>query len=629
MMSVPQALAMAWQNYQAGHLEQAEQLCRQILQVDANQVDALHFLGVISLLTGRDNLAVDYLHAALRLKPDCAEAHNNLGNVFINQRELPKAVASCQQAVRIKPSFAEAHHNLGIALREQGQLTEAVASLEQALRLKPDYAEAHNNLGIALQGQGKLAEAVVSFEQALRLRPDYAEAHNNLGNVLLEKGKAEEALDSFQQAVRIKPDFAEAHNNLGIAFREQGQLRQAVASWEQAVRLKPHHAEVYNNLGIALREQGQLREAVASLQQALRLKPNYAEAHNNLGNVLLEQGKPEEALDSYQQGVRLKSHYAEVHYNLSMLWLLLGNFEQGWPEYEWRRRTKGVSTFPKPQPPWDGRPLHGKTILLHAEQGLGDTLQFIRYAAVVKQRGGTVVVECHPSLLGVLAGCAGIDQLLPQGGPLPAYDVQAPLLSLPGLCGTTLATIPATVPYLVADRFRVEYWRDRLAAVSGFKVGICWQGDPGHKNDRRRSVPLAQFAPLAKVPGLRLVNLQKGSGSEQWTALAGHWPVVDLPGQAEEPSQAWVDTAALVCALDLVITVDTAVAHLAGALGVPVWVALPFSPDWRWLLGREDSPWYPTMRLFRQTRHGHWPDVFERIAVELQRAKVEKRAHNN
>jgi len=230
--------------------------------------------------------------------------------------------------------------------------------------------------------------------------------------------------------------------------------------------------------------------------------------------------------------------------------------------------------------------------------------------------------------LGVLSGCAGIDQLLPEGGPLPACDVQAPLLSLPGLCGTTLATIPAEVPYLVADHSRVGHWRDRLAAVSGFKVGICWQGNPGHKHDRLRSVPLVQFAPLAEVPGLRLVSLQQGPGREQWAALAGHWPVVDLPGQAEEPSQAWMETAALVCALDLVITVDTAVAHLAGALGVPVWVALPFSPDWRWLLGREDSPWYPTMRLFRQARPGDWAEVFGRIAVALKRATEEKRANN-
>jgi len=526
MMSVPQALAMAGQHYQAGHWQQADQLCRQILQLDANQVHAWHLLGLIACQTGRDNLAVDYLQGALRLKPDWAEAHNNLGNVFIIQKNLPQAVASYQQALRLKPDHAEAHNNLAIALEGQGKLAEAVVSFEQALRLKPDYAEAHYNLGTALQGQGKLAEAVVHFEQALRLKPDYAEAHYNLGTALQEEVKA---------------------------------------------------------------------EAVASYQEALRLRPDYAEAHHNL----------------------------------SMLWLLQGNFEQGWPEYEWRWQTKEFLSSSRPHPKWDGSPLDGKTILLYAEQGLGDTLQFIRYAAVVKQRGGTVVAESYPDLLGVLAGCPGIDHLLLPGGPLPACDVRAPLLSLPGLCGTTLATIPAEVPYLVADRSRVGHWRDRLAAVSGFKVGICWQGSPGHKNDRRRSVPLAQFAPLAEIPGLRLVSLQKGPGREQWAALAGNWPVVDLPGQAEEPSQSWVDTAALVCTLDLVITVDTAIAHLAGALGVPVWVALPFSPDWRWLLGREDSPWYPTMRLFRQSRHDHWPDVFERIAVELKRVIAEKQVHDS
>jgi len=535
---------------------------------------------------------------AAELKRATAEkrADSNLGNTLRNQGRPANAAASFQETSPQTPDHAQAHNNLGKALLKQGKLGEAAASFQEALRHKPDYAEAHNNLGLAFIHQGKREEAAARWQKALELKPDYAEAHNNLGNVLLEQGKPEEAAASFQKALRLNPDYAEAHNNLGNVLLVQGKLEGAQASYQQAVRLKPNYAEAHNNLGIALQGQGKsAAEAVLNFEQAIRLKPDFAEAH----------------------------------YNLSMLWLLLGNFEQGWPEYEWRWRTKDYSSAPRPQPAWDGRPLDGKTILLHAEQGLGDTLQFIRYAAMVKQRGATVVAECPPALLDVLAGCSGIDQLLPLGGPLPACDVHAHLLSLPGLCRTSLATIPAAVPYLVADRSRVGHWRDRLAAVSGFKAGICWQGNPANKNDRRRSVPLAQFAPLAAVPGLRLVSLQKGPGREQWTALAGQWPVLDLPGDGEESSQAWVDTAALVCALDLVITVDTAVAHLAGALGVPVWVALPFSPDWRWLLGRADCPWYPTMRLFRQTRLGHWPDVFERIAAELKAATAAKRANSS
>jgi tetratricopeptide (TPR) repeat protein len=643
VMSVPHAFAMAWEHHQAGRLGHAELLYRQILELDANQVDALHNLAMIAMQRGSDDLALEYLQAVLRLKPDYALAHNNLGNVQVYQRQLAKAVASYRQAVGLKPDFAEAYNNLGMALREQGELQESVACLQRAVRLKPDYAEARNNLALALRNQEKLVdadqaaacnqkglafirqgrqeEAAACWRQALARKPDYPEAHSNLANVLLEQGKPDEAAMSLQEALRHKPDYPEAHNNLGNVLLVQGKLDEAAASYRQAVHFHPRFADAHNNLGNVLRCQGNLAEAVLCFEQAVRLKPDFAEAHSNLGMALQTLGKLPEALGHFEQALHLRPDYAGAHLNRGLHWLLLGNWEQGWPEYEWRWRVKDFPSSCRPGARWDGSPLHGQTILLSAEQGLGDTLQFIRYAAMVKEHGGTVVAECHADLLGVLAGCAGIDQLLPQGGRLPAYDVQAPLLSLPGLFGTTLATIPAEVPYLVAERARVSRWRDRLATVAGFKVGICWQGNPGHQNDRWRSVPLAQFGPLAEVPGLRLVSLQKGPGREQWTTRAAQWPVVDLPDQEEEPSEGWMETAALMCALDLVITVDTAIAHLAGALAVPVWVALPFIPDWRWLLGRENSLWYPTMRLFRQTRHDHWADVFERMAAELRRAR--------
>jgi tetratricopeptide (TPR) repeat protein len=663
MLSVAQALAMAWEYYQAGQLQQAEQLFRQILQADPNQVDALHLLGLIALQTGRDTLALYYLQAAVHLRPDFAEAHNNLGMALQTQGKFAEAVLSHEQAVRLRPDFAEAHNNLGRALQLLGNLAGAVASFQEAVRLRPDYAELHYNLGSVLQQQGKLADAAVCLQEVRRLRPDSPEAHFNLGIVLHRLGKLPDAVACFEQALRLRSDFAEAHNNLASSLQLQGQLDEAVASYGRALRLKPDSAEAHFNLGSALQAQGKFAEAAASYQEALRLRPNYAEARNNLGNTyreqgltkkavanlewalrlrpksveayinlgvaLQEQGELAEAAVRFEQALRLQPDCAEAHYDLGMLRLLEGDFEHGWPEHEWRlqlqaRRVSETAgslahaSALQPGPGWDGGPLAGKTFLICAEQGLGDTIQFIRYAAVLKERGATVVAEVQPDLLGVLAGCPGIDQLVGQGSPPPQCDVQAPLVSLPALCGTTLATIPAQVPYLLADRSRVAHWRERLAGVSGVKVGICWQGNPAYKHDRRRSVSLERFAPLAEIPGIRLVCLQKGPGREQWDALAARWPTVDLPGQAEEPSQGWVDTAGLVCAVDLVITVDTAVAHLAGALGVSVWVALPFAPDWRWLLGREDSPWYPSMRLFRQTQAGDWPEVFQRIKDALQ-----------
>jgi hypothetical protein len=298
-----------------------------------------------------------------------------------------------------------------------------------------------------------------------------------------------------------------------------------------------------------------------------------------------------------------------------MAWLLLGDYERGWAEYEWRWRTGEMHLPSFAQPRWDGAPLGGRTVLLYAEQGLGDALQFVRYAPLVRQRGGRVIVACRAPLLRLLAGCAGIDRLADQAGDLPAFDVYAPLLSLPHLLGTTLATVPAAVPYLHADPALVERWRGELAAGPAFRVGIGWQGSPLHPADRRRSVPVSFFRPLAAVPGVRLYSLQKGTGAEQLGGPHGRFPAEDLSPRLAD----FADTAAVMKNLDLVITVDTALAHLAGALGLPVWVALPFAPDWRWLTGRDDSPWYPTARLFRQPRAGAWAEVFGALAAELRR----------
>lgn len=686
MTTIPQALGMGWQSFQAGQLPEAEHIFRQILQVDRNQVDALHMMGIIALQTGRAGLAVDYFHGALRVRPDFPEAHNNLGMGFQALGKFAEAVPHHQEAVRLRPDFAEAQSNLGralqalgkledavqsyqeatrlrpesaelyynlaIALRQQGKLAEAVEALQTALRLRPDFgdalvnlavvlqmqgkldqavatyeqilrqhpnsAETHLNLAVALQVHGKLTEAMAHYQQALRLRPDFAEAYVNMAVAMQMQGKLDEAVATYERALRIKPDSAEAHFNLGSALQAQGKLTEAVGRYEQALRLKTDYAEAHNNLGNTLREMGQTREAVTRLERALRLTPGSAETHVNLAAALQEQGNLAEAAAHLDQAIRLRPDFADAHYNRSMLWLLQGDFERGWPEHEWRRQTKDHRKSPKPEPQWDGSPLAGKSILLYVEQGLGDTIQFIRYAAVAKERGATVIVQCQPALRKVLMGCTGIDRLLAQGDALPRCDVYAPLLSMPDRCGTTLAAIPANVPYLVADSGRVAQWRERLADVSGFKVGVCWQGNPDYKHDRWRSVPLARFTPVAEVPGVRLVCLQKGPGREQWDTLAGQLPTADLPPQADDPAEGWVDTAAMICALDLVITVDTAVAHLAGALNVPVWLALPFAPDWRWLLGREDSPWYPSIRLFRQTRPQDWADVFQRIKDALQ-----------
>ena len=425
-------------------------------------------------------------------------------------------------------------------------------------------------------------------------------------------GNLAEAERLYHQILAVDPQNFNALHLLGVLAYQTGKHDVAVERIHQALGVYPEFHEAYNTLGAALRELGRLEEAEASYCQSLRLRPDYSEAHNNRGNILRFLARPEEAALSFQEAIRFNPANADAHKSLGMMWLLLGKFEQGWAEYEWRWRCSDFVIPNFPQPLWDGAALQGRTILLRAEQGLGDTLQFIRYAPLVKARGGTVLTVCPEALVRVLHGCPGIDQLIAMGSPLPPFDVHTPLLSLPRLFGTTLATVPASVPYLVADPQLEAQWQGALRAYPGFKIGIVWQGNPRHKSDRYRSCPLTQFEGLARLLGVRLISLQVGAGREQLAALGERFPVIDLGGQFNPASLA--EAAAVVKHLDLVIAVDTALAHLAGALAVPVWVPLPVAPDWRWLLEREDSPWYTTMRLFRQRQRGDWQEVFARVA---------------
>ena len=647
MATISEALAIAIEHHQAGRLEAAEQIYRQILQAEPNQADAWHLLGVIAHQVGKHEVGVQYIgraiglngnavvfhnnlggayralgkipdavasyRRALELKPDYAEVHNNLGVALKDQGNLDEAIACYRRAVELKPDFAEAHNNLGNAFKDQGNLHEAVACYRRALELKPDYAEAHNNLGVALSGQGNLDEAVARYRRAVELKADYAEAHNNLGVALSDQGNLDKAVACFRRALELKPDFAGAHNNLGNALKEQRKLDEAAACHRRALELKPDFAEAHNNLGLALKGQGKLDEAVASYRRALQLRPDYAEAHRNLGLALHHQGMLNEAVACYRRALELRPGFADAHWNQSLWSLLTGDFQRGWAEYEWRWKTKQCPRRDFSQALWDGRPLEGRTILLHAEQGLGDTIQFVRYAALVKHRGGAVIVECPKPLLSLLRSCAGIDRLVGRGDDLPPFDVQAPLLSLPGVFRTSLETIPADVPYLFADPVLVEHWRGELGPIAGSKIGIAWRGNPEHRNDRARSLSLSCFESLAGLPGIHLFSLQKGAGAEELQEVRDHFPVTDLGSRLGD----FMDTAAVLRNLDLVIACDTAVAHLAGALGAGVWVALPFAPDWRWLLDRSDSPWYRTMRLFRQKTPEDWRRVFEEIKAAL------------
>ncbi len=531
--------------------------------------------------------------------------------------DVQRAEQLYRLALELKPDFGEVHNNLGVAYEAQGKLEEAIACYRRALDLKPDFAEAHNNVGNVLSAEGKHEDAIVCYRRALELKPGFADAHNNLGNALNAKGDFDEAIVCYRRALELRPGYAGAHNNLGKLMHGQGKHDEAIECFRRAIELNPNYAKAHDNLGVALKEQGKLQDAVECLRLAVEIAPEYVEAQNNLAATLMEQGKWDEALAAYDRALRLNPSLADAHYAKSCLLLQRGNFEQGWVEQEWRWKIGQLSSREFCQPQWQGEVLQGLTILLHAEQGIGDTIQFVRYAAIVKSLGAKVVVECQKPLRKILATCPGIDQLVASGSSLPAFDVQSPLQSLPRWFRTTIDSIPAAVPYLSVDPNLKAEWRDKLAAVRGFRIGINWHGRGGMGSYRKRDVPLNEFSILARIPNVRLVRLQKDVEPGELDDTRQSVPLIEL-GDFDTDHGAFMDTAAVMANLDLVITSDTSVAHLAGALGVPVWLALPVASDWRWLLERSDSPWYPTMKLFRQTAQGDWKGVFERMAEELQ-----------
>ena len=497
--------------------------------------------------------------------------------------------------------------SLAVRFHQGGRLPQAGELYRTALALTPDEPDALHLSGLIAYQSGDAARGAALTARAVRLRrtPEFLCNH---GLALEGAGRLSEAAAAARAAVELAPGLPEAHLNLGNALNGLERSDEAVAALERAVALRPGDGKAHSALGYALETLDRLPDAEAACRRATDLSPGLGEAWANLGRVLNEQGRTRAARAAYAAAARARPATPKDPWNLALALLLNGFLAEGFAEYEWRWLYDG---FPSPrrrfaQPVWTGEPLAGRTILLHAEQGLGDAIQFARYAPLVAKRGGRVVLEAHAPLRRLLLGLDGVTALATLGGPLPDFDVHCPLLSLPRLVGS----IPADVPYLAAGVDAAAGWRARLGG--GMKIGLVWAGNPGHANDRNRSLPLAALAPLLNTPGVRFFSLQKELRPGDRAILAEHG-VTDLAPDLGD----FADTAAALEALDLLVTVDTSVAHLAGALGRPVWLLLPFLPDWRWMTGRTDSPWYPTMRLFRQGRRGDWPGVVERVAAAL------------
>jgi tetratricopeptide (TPR) repeat protein len=637
-----------------GRHAEAERICSDVLAIDDKHVDALHLLSVLKRAQGNPMEAVALLARALRAEPASVEVLADRAGMLMSLGRHEEALQDCERAVVLKPAYVDAWIKRGTALQCLGRLDASLESLDKAIALKPDSIEAWTNRGNTLAQLGRSEDAVASYDKALAVNDANATIWKNRAAVLRGLGRPGDALASYDKALALDPDNP---NNVGIwksrgaLLYKAGRYDEAVASYERVLAVKPDDADAWMSRGNALRLLRRYDEALACQERAVALDPGRADVHSNRASVLLGLGRCDEALAGYDRALAIVPDHAEVLANratalgqlghrddalacfrralalrpdfpaatgkMGMLQLLMGDFREGWANNEcrWHLPDASPNALRQAAPQWRGEPIAGKTIVLYAEQGLGDTIQFVRYAPMVTTTGARVILAVQAVLKRLVEQAAPQALVLVTGEKGPPFDLQCPLLSLPLAFGTELDTIPRDVPYVHADADRVAAWRSRLPAGGGKRVGLVWAGNSAHGNDRNRSIDLARLQPLFDAPGIQFVSLQRELRPGDAAILESSPNVAHVGDQLAD----FADTTALIECLDVVVAVDTSVAHLAGAMAKPVWILLPFSPDWRWLLGRDDSPWYPTARLFRQPATGDWDSVIARVRAELAR----------
>jgi tetratricopeptide (TPR) repeat protein len=604
-------LVRAVDAHKAGRLDEAKQLYLDILAIDLQHARSLYGLGLIAHQAGNLEVAARMMQRALAASPGDTACRRSYAAVLREQGKDDLASAEYESLLRIAPDDEAAHFNLADILRKQGRLAEAETHFKRAIELRPDSGENYENLAAVFKRQGRFAEARTAYEHALAQDPKNVTALQNLGNLLVHDGELDAALLHFDRALALAPDLAEAHNGKGAALHELGQLEEAETCYRKALTCKPDFADAHCNLGNLERKRGQLAEAKQHYERALELNPELSEAHSNLAIILVSELKLADARAHYDRALATEPGSIDARWNHSLLDLLEGKFEAGWKDYEVRQSRRGYAPRSFPGPLWRGEALDGARILLHSEQGLGDTVQFLRYVPLVQAAGGRVILDIQKPMRSVAALLP--DVKVRDDAERVDYEWQCPLMSLPHALHTALDSIPSQTPYLTVPQAAMESAAGLQWPAQGLRVGIVWSGNPEHREDRFRSIPLALLHPLLQKPGAHFFSLQMGSPAAQ--LVQAPTTIVDLQSAIHDMA----DTAALLTHLDLVLTVDTAVAHLAGALGRPTWVLLPFSPDWRWLLGREDSPWYPTMRLFRQPAPRDWKAVAQAVSQALDK----------
>jgi tetratricopeptide (TPR) repeat protein len=601
----------------AQELDEAKKYCSQALDLDPSSERAWCSLGEIEIARGDRSAAVVAYEQGMNLHSAKGRAATALGNHFCELQQYQAGIATFVRGIEQAPKSAALHLALGVAKFAIDKVQEAKAAYRKAITLKPNFPEAYLNLGNALYREGNFQSAAVSYRFALNLRPNYVKAYCNLGNALSGMGRYKEAIVSYEHALAIEADSSAARHNLGNALLSLREYARAEECFRGLLQPGPSVAEHHNSLGNALLQQRRLLEAEASYRTALRLKPDYAAAHTNLANALLALGRREEMEGHYRHSLQLDPNNPGTQYNLALACLREGNFREGWQRHEWRWKFRELSLRPRKfrQPQWNGQQLTGETVLLHAEQGLGDTIQFIRYLPLVAARGARIVLEVQPQLLTLLQTATCAADVCARGAALPGFAYHLPLMSLPLVFDTTVDTIPSTSPYLAVDESALKAaGQVHPRRGPNLRVGLVWAGNPRFRGDQLRSIPLETLLPLSEAEDVDFFSLQFGTAVEQLAPLQAQFPLIDACSKSTD----FAETAALVATLDLVISVDTAIAHLAGAMHLPVWVLLPYLGDWRWLEQRDDSPWYPTARLFRQSSPGDWHGVAVRVRDALR-----------
>ena len=606
-------------HHQAGDLLEAKNCYVQALKIDPAHFDSLYLSSAIAAQENNIQLAIEFLNRALVVNPSHIDSLFNLSVLLEKNGESEKALSTYELLSQLAQNHVQSTYNYASLLAKLGQIPRAIEEFKRVIELQPDLLIARQNYEKLLWSQSQ------QIELAPHNKNEFIRAHNN-GLSFLEQGQLPAALECFEKALMIEPTSFEGHHNKGMVLEKMGRLHEALGHYQQAIEYCPESSRTFNNLGNAYRELDRLNEAIQSFEKAIELDPNYAEAFSNLGWTLFRLQEYQQSKEYFKMAIKINPSLSPAVFNLSLCQLTLGEFDEGWLNYEERMKQplyqKKIDPLNKPQ--WNGsQELDGRAIYIHSEQGLGDTIQFCRYIKLLAERGAKVIFEPQMHLQKLLKNLDGISELIEPGQTIPHYDYHCPLMSLPLAFKTNQDNIPNKVPYLYADEIKKGYWKDKLAAISGPKVGLVWSGGFRPNNpelwgvNQRRNISFELISQL-NMDGIEFFSLQKGEGAEAELKKNKDqfWKSGNFYNFAEE-LQDFSDTAALIDQLDLVISVDTSTAHLAGAMGKPVWILNRFDGCWRWLQEGEKSAWYPTAKLYRQKISGEWSSVIKRAKEDL------------